>query len=1288
VKNSPKKVKNIVITEKTYKALSNHTLNKKKLAKISDSKSGKPWVADDPNTRKVYEFNRLKNPITGLIPANIKTLERAYVLSSGSGLQSKLKAGGLSYTQSGPRNVGGRTRALAIDVASENTILSGGVSGGLWKSTNKGQSWYRVTDLEAHPSITAIAQDPRQGNTNIWYYTTGEGTGNSASGSGAFYYGNGLFKSTDNGETWNPIASTASNTLSSFDNVFDICWNICVDPTNGDVYVATYGRILVSKDGGDTWNIEITSNDSGAENPKYSYYTDVICTPDGVKYATLSSGGDKNTGIWRKAAESDAIWVNITDSGFPSDYARLVIAHAPSNTTKEIVYLLGRTSGSGKDGHSFWKLTYNSANDYTWIDRSSNLPSSGSGDSDVSGYNSQSSYNMTIAVAPDDENMVFIGGTNLFRSDDAFATSADPINKGGSGETTKTYWIGGYATENNVTQYDDHHPDIHSLAFINNSTLVCGHDGGLSITTNYKQTLDSKAGDDDKPVDWEFLNNGYLTTQAYTVSIDHDITTNKALLAGFQDNGTWLASNALPTTNWQPWLSGDGSFCSIFDKTRHYLSSFQNGGVYLESNDAIVDSYYYTRVDPADKIDPLFINPFIVDANNSEIMYYADQGYLWRNSNIFGIPKGSNESTSVNWDKLEISQTTGKVSALESSTFPAHVLYYGTSTGKIYKIENSHSKWAKRTDITADNMPEGFVSSIDSNPLNADELIACFSNYEVESIFYSKDGGANWTAISGNLEDESDSGNGPSVKSVAIMVSPTDTTYYAGTSTGLYSTSKLNGNSTVWTQESLSKIGTSVVDMIKARRDGFIAIGTHGNGIFTSDADYSTQKPVALIGLTADTIQIGESVNFLDRSIGDGISTYTWTFHGAETTTSNDQHPENIVYNTPGTHKVSLEVTNAQGSHIQTIEKAIVVSSVEAKFAASATDVDLGTSITFTDQSSGTPTSWTWSFPGGNPDSSNEQNPVITYNTVGTYDVSLTVSDGTFTSTETKTAHIKVVDKGDFDDKLLYNGPENDEDLVQSIFTSNKSYVTGHNEVELNNGSTTNITQYAEKFNIGNENLNAVKQVQINPSVAQNNSGNPVIILKIWNGTNSPTDLVYEKEVSTKEFSTSEFNVIDLDSPVVVDQEFFVGYELKYENPVDTFAVFHLPLSDPNVQPNTAYLYLLEEWLAYSSDNAFQQSTSLAIKALAVYDPGATGIDDALTGKKTEKLLIYPNPMIDKSKVEFPNEKNQQYRLIVVDASGRVVRIIENITNNNVIINREQLKPGLHIINLSGEKNL
>jgi PKD repeat protein len=1356
-KHSTLGVKNIVITEKTYNDLTNPTLNKRKLAKSADKEAGKPKRADDPIARAQYEINILKNPLTGQIPLNIKELEKAYVLSSASGLQSRLKTGGLSFTNSGPRNVGGRTRALAIDLANENTILAGGTTGGMWKSTDNGASWTRTTKLEDHPSVTSIAQDPI--NTATWYYTTGELIG-SAGATGATYRGNGLFKSTDNGDSWTSLASTASNTSEIYD-AFDYIWNICVDPNNSDIYVATAEGIKRSTNGGTTWADVMVSD---------SYYEDIICSPSGIKYASLSYDGTTK-GIYRSTTGNLNDWEDITPTGFPANYNRVVLAHAPSNTTNDIVYILAETTGAGLQGHSFWKLTYNSlaTTPATWVNRSQNLPEGGDGDRDVNGYDSQGSYNMVIKVAPDNENMVFIGGTNLYRSDDAFATKASPLSIGKSTDTSKTYWIGGYATENNVSQYPNHHPDVHALAFkSDNSTLLCGHDGGVSKTTNYKKTSDtSSANDTSTPVDWTFLNNGYLTTQAYTVAIDNDITTNTTLASGFQDNGTWLAETSNADSDWLAWGSGDGAFCSILNLGNSILSSSQSGTTYLEDNVTDEANYYWTRVDPEGAEGQLFINPFVEDANNSEILYYAAGNYVWRNSNIFEIPRMQNTEATTNWEKLEISKVIGTVSAMESSTYPAHVLYYGTSAGKVYKIENSHSQWAKKTDITGTNMPAGNVISIDANPLNAKEVLVGFSNYGIESIFSTTDGGISWSPVSGNLEEINGANNGPSVRSVSWMVSPTDTTYYAGTSTGLYSTTKLEGTATTWTQEAINKIGTSVVSMIKSRRDGFMATATHGNGIFTADDDFSSAAPVALIGMTQDTIYKDDAINFLNRSLGEGITSWEWTFEGATPNTSVEEHPRDIAYNTAGIFKVSLKATNSTGENIQEIVSAIVVKSVKVAFTANTTNVNVGTEVTFTDQSTGTPSFWNWSFPGGTPESSTEQNPVVTYSTVGTYDVKLTVGGESFNDTETKTSFITVLDADDFADQLLYNVTDADESKL-SIYSFNGEtswgYTAGHNSY--------NMSQFAEKFEMLNPNLNVVRSIQLNPVIIEQKSSDPKIALKIWNGESLPETEIYSKEIAFSELQAQQFNEIILDSPIKVNSSFFIGYEIFYETPVDTFAVYHLPIDGDITWDNSAYLNFNGSWKPFSAGDLYAANSALAIKVKVGYEeapaepvksdfsatpttinvgdeltfsdlstgdisawewsfPSAavndntlqnptvnyeaggtysvtlkvTGTDGSIDTNTKEnyitvnlataigdleddptKIQIYPNPLVHKSNVIFPNKTNQKYRLVVVDASGRVVRIIENITGNNVIINREQLKPGIHIINLSGEK--
>jgi hypothetical protein len=131
-----------------------------------------------------------------------------------------------------------------------------------------------------------------------------------------------------------------------------------------------------------------------------------------------------------------------------------------------------------------------------------------------------------------------------------------------------------------------------------------------------------------------------------------------------------------------------------------------------------------------------------------------------------------------------------------------------------------------------------------------------FSNYSVRSIFHSSDAGATWEDISGNLEQNADgTGNGPAVYWVEIYPS-TPQIYFAGTSAGLYSTTVLDGDNTVWEMEGAETIGNVVINMIKARPyDGTLAVATHGNGIYTGSLDPIEAARVEAIGkLTKDVL--------------------------------------------------------------------------------------------------------------------------------------------------------------------------------------------------------------------------------------------------------------------------------------------------------------------------------------------------------------------------------------------------------------------------------------------------
>ena len=91
-----------------------------------------------------------------------------------------------------------------VQDATSNTMLAGGISSGMFRSTDGGASWTKVSSNDEIHNVSSIAQDPRSGFQNIWYYATGEWTGNSAS-LGSAYRGQGVWRSTDGGVTWSQI---------------------------------------------------------------------------------------------------------------------------------------------------------------------------------------------------------------------------------------------------------------------------------------------------------------------------------------------------------------------------------------------------------------------------------------------------------------------------------------------------------------------------------------------------------------------------------------------------------------------------------------------------------------------------------------------------------------------------------------------------------------------------------------------------------------------------------------------------------------------------------------------------------------------------------------------------------------------------------------------------------------------------------------------------------------------------------------------------------------------------
>ncbi|WP_205635354.1 hypothetical protein, partial [Flavivirga aquatica] len=138
--------------------------------------------------------------------------------------------------------------------------------------------------------------------------------------------------------------------------------------------------------------------------------------------------------------------------------------------------------------------------------------------------------------------------------------------------------------------------------------------------------------------------------------------------------------------------------------------------------------------------------------------------------------------------------------------------------------------------FTGKGLPEkSYLSSIHVDPNDSDRVVISFSNYNIPSIFYTKDAGETWIDISGNLEEKRDgTGNGPSVRWVSFLGNKDG--ILAGTSSGLYYSDRINEKNTVWRLEN-NQIGNGVVVQVRTRQDGFAAVAVHGNGVFSKKFD-------------------------------------------------------------------------------------------------------------------------------------------------------------------------------------------------------------------------------------------------------------------------------------------------------------------------------------------------------------------------------------------------------------------------------------------------------------------
>ncbi len=295
----------------------------------------------------------------------------------------------LEFIERGPGNVPGRTRGMLVmpQDPSGNTWLAGAVGGGVWKTTDAGQTWENKT--EGIPNLAISWLDYSAADPDVIYAATGE----SFAGDGIM--GSGLFKSTDGGESWTLLPSTTNV------RALETINRVVVDPNDPDV-VLICGRqsnferdlfasgIFRSTDGGDTWTQTYDAS---------STVQQIVYTPGdfNTQYAAVFG-----TGVV-KSTDGGITWTDASVGLFPS--GRLELAVAPSDPNRLYASAQGNISGSG--GSDMY-VSFDAGANWSVM-----LEEGDGGNADHLG--GQGGYDNTIVVNPFNEDIVYAAGVNVWK---------------------------------------------------------------------------------------------------------------------------------------------------------------------------------------------------------------------------------------------------------------------------------------------------------------------------------------------------------------------------------------------------------------------------------------------------------------------------------------------------------------------------------------------------------------------------------------------------------------------------------------------------------------------------------------------------------------------------------------------------------------------------------------------------------------------------------------------------------------------------------------------------------